>query len=80
MPQRQSAHIVLELAPELAGDALRLVARWSEESLLDPERAESTVGLLAAEHRRIEPEVRALLARQVKIARELRRQLEQGRT
>lgn len=72
----ESARIVLELVPQLAGDAWRLVARWSEEAVLDPERAEGTAGLLAAEVERIEPELRALLARQVEIARELRRQHE----
>jgi hypothetical protein len=71
----ESARIVLELAPKLAGDAWRLVARWSDESVLDPEQAEGTADLLAAEVRRIEPELRALLARQVEIVRELRSQL-----
>ena len=72
---KESARVVLELAPQLAGDALRLVDRWSEESVLDPERAESTADLLAVETRRIEPELRALLARQVEIARALRSDL-----
>jgi hypothetical protein len=73
---KESARIVLELAPQLAGDAWRLFTRWSEESALDPERAESTAELLAAEVRSIDPELRALLARQTEIARELRRELE----
>jgi hypothetical protein len=72
----ESARIVLELVPQLAGDAWRLVAQWSEESVLDPERAEGTAGLLAAKVRRIEPELRALLRRQTEIARQLRSQLE----
>ena len=74
----ESAQVALELVPQLAEDARRLFARWSEESVLDPERAESTAGLLAAEVHRIEPELRALLARQTEIARELRSELERG--
>jgi hypothetical protein len=72
---QESARIALELAPQLAERARRLRAQWSEESLLDPEQAEGTAGLLAAEVHRIEPELRALLRRQAEIARELRREL-----
>ena len=72
---QESARVALELAPQLAEDALRLLAQWSQESLLDPGRAETTADLLAAEVHRIEPELRALLARQAEIARELQQRL-----
>ena len=75
---KESAHVVLELAPQVAADARRLFAQLSEESVLDPERAAGTEDQLAAEVQRIEPELRALLARQVQIARELRGELDRG--
>jgi hypothetical protein len=72
---RESAEITLDRAPALATEARRLISQLSEESLLDPPQAESTARQLPVEVRRIEPELRALLARQIEIVRQLRTRL-----
>lgn len=76
---RESARIALERAPALASEARLLVRQWSDQILLDPAKADATARRLALEVERVEPELRALLARQVEIARELRARLGRGR-
>lgn len=54
---QQSAQITLTDLPGLARAARRLAAQWDEQSLLNPDAAEATLGELAAELERIEPRI-----------------------
>ena len=72
----ESAQIVTGALPGLTVRVRQLSGKWAEENLLHPEAAETTLGEVAAELRRIEPEVQALLNRQREIAGRLRSMLE----
>ncbi len=72
----ESAQIVTGKLPGLTARARRLSGKWTEQSLLDPEGAEETVGEIEAELAHLEPEVRSLLNRQHEIAARLRSMLE----
>jgi hypothetical protein len=71
-----SVRIVTEELPGLTAAARELAGKWDEQSLLDPNAAEATLGEVAAELERIEPEVQVLLDRQRQIAAQLRGMLE----
>jgi hypothetical protein len=71
----ESARIVTTELPRLTTDVRQLAARWEEQTLLDPEAADLTLGALAAELARVESQVRPLLQRQRQIAAALRAEL-----
>lgn len=68
----ESAHIVLNEAPEASAAARRLASRWHEQSVLDPEAAGRTALGLDDELTRTESALRELLNRERAIAVELR--------
>lgn len=72
----ESSRIVVEKLPGLTAVARGLAGRWVEQTLLDPDAAEATLGEIATELELIEPEVEALLGRQRQIAARLRQMLE----
>lgn len=72
----ESAQIVIEKLPSLTASARKLFGKWNEQSLLDPDAAEATLGEIATELERIGPKVEALLGRQRQIAARLRGMLE----
>jgi hypothetical protein len=61
--------------PSLTTRVRQLSGKWAEQSLLDPEGAEQTLGEVKAELEHIEPEVQSLLNRQREIATRLRSML-----
>ncbi|HXV05597.1 MAG TPA: hypothetical protein VFP23_06805 [Solirubrobacterales bacterium] len=71
----ESARIATMRLPALAAPLGRLATRWDEESLLDPQAADSTAREIAARLAAVEPEMRSLLARQSEIAAKLRARL-----
>ncbi len=71
----ESARITASELPRLAATARELAARWTEQSLLDPDAAKATLREFEAELGRIEPEAQALLERQRQIAVALRAML-----
>lgn len=72
----ESARIVTEELPRLTAANHELITKWIEQSLLDPDAAESTLAEFMAELERIKPEIDALLERQHQIATRLRELLE----
>jgi hypothetical protein len=72
----ESAQIVTGKLPSLTARVRQLSGKWTEQSLLDPERAEETLGEIEAELEHVEPEVQSLLNRQREIAARLRSMLE----
>lgn len=72
----ESGQIVMEELPGLTAVARELARKWDEQSLLDPNAAEATLGEVASELERIEPEVQAALDRQRRIATRFRGMLE----
>lgn len=72
----ESAQIVTGKLPGLTARVRQLSGKWTEQSLLDPEGAEQTLGEVEAELEHIEPEVQSLLSRQREIAARLRSMLE----
>jgi hypothetical protein len=68
----ESAQIVLVRLPGLTASVRRLGTRWDEESLLDPAAASDTARQIGEQFAVLEAELRALLTRQVEIARQLR--------
>lgn len=72
----ESAQIALTDLPGLAARAISLAARWEEQSVLDPGAAQTTLRDLAAELKRIEPEIQGLVERQREIAARLRAMLD----
>lgn len=72
----ESARIVTEELPRLTVANHELVAKWIEQSLLDPGAAESTLAEFMAELERIKPKIDALLDRQRQIATRFRELLE----
>jgi hypothetical protein len=71
----ESARIATVGLPSLARPLARLATRWDEESLLDPQAADSTAREIAAKLAAVEPGMRSLLARQGEIAATLRARL-----
>lgn len=69
---RESADILLRGMPALASDVRASARVWAEQELLEPPRAAETLRGIESQMAAIEPELRALLGRQVQIARELR--------
>jgi hypothetical protein len=72
----ESARIVSGKLPVLTAKVRQLSARWAEQSLLDREGAEGTLGEVETELERIEPAVQSLLNREREIAAQLRSMLE----
>lgn len=66
----------MEELPGLTAAARELAGKWDEQSLLNPDAAEATLGEVATELESIEPEVQAALDRQRQIAARLREMLE----
>ncbi|HEV7804783.1 MAG TPA: hypothetical protein VGO80_03125 [Solirubrobacteraceae bacterium] len=62
---------------DASAEARRLDFGWSEQELLDPAAAADTLGALAAEVDRVEPQRARLRARQDEIARELVRRVKE---
>jgi hypothetical protein len=75
---KESAEIALHQAIAMMSGAQFLAARWREQSVLAPPRADVTLGRLERELDRIRPEIRRLLQRHREIARELRLLLDDG--
>jgi hypothetical protein len=72
----ESAQIVTGKLPGLTARVRQLSGKWAEQSLLDPEGVEKTLGEVEAELEHVEPEVQSLLNRQREIAARLRSMLE----
>jgi hypothetical protein len=71
----ESARIVTVELPDRSATARQLVAKWEEQSLLDPEGAADTLAVLEAELACVVPRIRPLLDRQREIAAELLRSM-----
>lgn len=69
----ESVRIVFNEAPSTTRKARSLAERWGEQQLLDPDAAQGTETVLAAEIEQAEDRLAALLERQEQIADELRR-------
>jgi hypothetical protein len=67
----ESVQLVTRDIPEATAEAHRLIRRWSEQALLDPEAAELTATELSAAVEACMPPVRALLDRQREITESL---------
>ena len=72
----ESARIVTVELSSLSANARRLSAKWSEQSVLDPEGAAKTLVELEAELNRVEPHFLSLHERQRQIAGQLRSMME----
>jgi hypothetical protein len=75
----ESAAVVLERMPALTGELRRLEREWSEQRLVDPSRAERTLGAIEAALPEVEAELDALRTRQDDIAIELRERVKRAR-
>jgi hypothetical protein len=74
----ESTRITLRDAFVVASTMRQLASRWHEQSVLDPDAAETTAATLEDEFARIEPQLRGFLSRQREIAAELRALLAEG--
>jgi hypothetical protein len=75
----ESADVILKRMPKLTRGLRSLEREWGEQELLDPPKAERTVGLLQAGWEEAAPELAALRARQDAIVSELAELLGQAR-
>ena len=73
---RESGRIAAIDAPAVLSEASRLRDRWSEQDLLDPDAADDTLRLVAAEVERVQPDLARMRRRQNEIGQEFRRLLE----
>jgi hypothetical protein len=76
---RDSAAIVLTRMHKLTHALRDLERAWTDQELLDPQRASRTVELFTARFAELEPQLAALRARQDTIAAELVTLVEQAR-
>jgi hypothetical protein len=68
----ESARIVTKALPDMTATVRGLAIRWSEQSLLEPVAAETTLREIEREMKRIGPEIEQFLTRQRRIAGRLR--------
>jgi hypothetical protein len=67
----ESAAVVLQRMPQLTREWRTLEHEWSEQELLDPPQAESTMQVLIARFGELGPALRMLRARQDEVVAEL---------
>jgi hypothetical protein len=68
----ESARIVTKTLPDVTSTVHGLAIQWSEQSLLEPVLAETTLQEIEREMERIGPEIEQFLTRQRRIAGRLR--------